>query len=91
MISYLDRETGTVYPVTEVKRLDVKMVSGKGKSFVAIMSSQSVKKPQRVELGESAIKVTKRSETTLQEFQVGQEVVVVGKAKGKGFQGVVKR
>lgn len=91
MVSHLDSTTGEVYPVTLIKRLPVELVQGKCKTFVTLFPSKSVNKPQRVELGSSQVKVTKPLGFSIDELVVGDSILISGKSKGKGFQGVIKR
>lgn len=54
--------------------------SGEGRC--AVLQEFSVNKPEDYQLGQSV---------TLEVFKVGERVDVVGKSKGRGFSGVVKR
>ena len=91
MISHLDKVTGEVYPVTLIKKLPVKLIQGKNKIFVTLFPSKSINKPQKVELGSSQVKVTKPLGFSVGELVVGDNVLISGTSKGKGFQGVIKR
>ena len=91
MMSHLDQVTGEVYPITLIKRLPIELIQGKGKVFVTLFPSKSVNKPQKLELGSSQIKVTKPLDFSIDELAVGDNVLISGTSKGKGFQGVIKR